>query len=103
MKDLAKIVSLLWKAFFQSDLWIYFGVSILLGFPFIDIFSFIFNLPSNTGSFNFGQVLLLCWIWFFLIVIVEIVNSKINNKVYFKIGNLYWGLLGFCITMFLMR
>ena len=103
MKDLIKIISLLWKAFAKSDLWIYFFASFLLGFPFIDIFSFVFNLPTNTGIFNYGKALLLGIMWFFLLVLIEMVNYKINNKSYYKISNLYWGLLGFSITLFLMR
>ena len=103
MKDIIKFFGLCWEAFIKSDKWIFFGVSLTLGLPFIECFSKVFELPFKTGSFDARQVILLGFMWFFLLVVSEAINYKINNKQYFKVGNLYWGVLGFGLALFLMR
>jgi hypothetical protein len=103
MKDIIKFFGLCFKEFIKSDKWIFFGASLILGLPFIEYFSMVFELPFRTGSFDARQVILLLFMWFFLLVIGEAINYKINNKHYYKVGNLYWGILGFSLALFLMR
>lgn len=103
MKDFFKVISLFWKAFTKGDMWIYFGASLTLGLPFIEYFSMVFDLPYNTGSFDARQVFVLGFMWFFLLIVAEMVNYKINNKFHYNVSNLYWGLLGFGFALFLMR
>jgi hypothetical protein len=103
MRDLVKIVSLFWLVFTKGDLWIYFGTSLVLGLPFIEYFSVVFDLPFRTGSFNYTQVFLLGFMWFFILLIAELINYKMNRKFYYSIGNVYFGILGFGLALFLMR
>jgi len=103
MKDIIKFFGLCFKEFIKSDKWIFFGASLILGLPFIEYFSMVFELPFRTGSFDSRQVTLLGFMWFFLLVIGEAINYKINHKHFFKVGNLYWGILGFGLALFLMR
>lgn len=99
---MGKIIYLCWKTFIKGNYWIYFGVSLLLGFPFIEFLSRVFDLPYKTGYFNYKSVILFLAIWYFLLKISELVNIKINKSVY-NYWNIIWGLLGFSIALFLMR
>lgn len=103
MKDLIKILSLFWLAFTKSDLWIYFGVSLTLGLPFIEYFSLVFDLPFRTGEYHAQQAFLLSFMWLFILMIAEMINYKINHKFYFSVGNIFLGLIGFSFALFLMR
>jgi hypothetical protein len=103
MRDIIKFFSLCLKAFIKTDKWIFFGASLTLGLPFIEYFSMVFDLPFNTGNFDLRQVFVLGFMWFFLVIVAEMVNYKINKKYNFNVSNLFWGLLGFGVALFLMR
>lgn len=102
-KKMFKFLYLCWKSFTKGDYWIYFGSSLVLGLPFIQCFSVFFELPFKTGNFNCRQVLLLGLSWLFFLLVSELANMKFNNKFYYNHGNIYWGLIGFSIALFLMR
>jgi hypothetical protein len=57
----------------------------------------------KTGDFNCRQVLLLGFSWLFFLLVSELANFKFNNKFYYNHWNIYWGLIGFSIALFLMR
>ena len=103
MRDIVKFFSLCLKAFIKTDKWIFFGASLTLGLPFIEYFSMVFEMPFRTGSFDVRQVTLLGFMWFFILAVVEAINYKLNHKYYFKVCNLFWGILGFGLALFLMR
>ena len=102
-KKMFKFLYLCWKSFIKADYWIYFGSSLVLGLPFIQCFSVIFELPFKTGDFNCKAVILLSVIWLFFLQVSELANLKINKKFYYNHWNIYWGLIGFSIALFLMR
>jgi hypothetical protein len=87
------ILYLCWKTFIKGGYWLYFGASLLIGLPFIKGFSMFFESPHK---------IILLSIWFFLLQISELVNMKINEKLY-NYWNVFWGLVGFSIALFLMR
>lgn len=97
------ILYLCWKTFIKGGYWIYFGVSFLLGMPFIQWLSVLFNLPFKTGDFHYKPVLLFLALWYFLLQICEIVNMIITRKFNYNSWNVFWGLCGFIIALFLMR
>jgi hypothetical protein len=99
---MGKIIYLCWKTFIKGGYWLYFGISLLIGAPFIQCFSMVFDLPYKTGNFNYKPIIVLLPIWFFLVQMSELLNMKINKRVY-DIWNIIWGLLGFSIALFLMR
>lgn len=100
---MGKFLYLCWKSFTKGDYWIYFGASLLLGLPFIEYFSMVFELPYKTGDFNCRPVMLLGFIWLFFLLVSELINHKVNKKFYYNHGNIYWGLIGFSVALFLMR
>lgn len=99
---MGKIIYLCWKTFIKGGYWLYFGISLLIGVPFIQCFSIMVDLPYKTGDFNYKSVIILMAFWFFYLQISELVNIKINKRVY-NYWNIIWGLLGFSIALLLMR
>lgn len=90
---MGKILYLCWKAFIKGGYWLYFSASLLIGLPFIKGFSMFFELSHK---------IILISIWFFLLQISELVNMKINEKLY-NYWNVFWGLVGFSLALFLMQ
>jgi hypothetical protein len=96
------ILYLCWKTFIKGGYWLYFGVSLMVGVPFIHLLSMVFDFPFKTGSFHYKSVIILMAFWFFLLQISELVNMKINKRLY-NYWNVFWGLVGFNIALFIMR
>jgi hypothetical protein len=99
---MGKILYLCWKAFIKGNYWLYFGVSLFIGLPFIEGLSIFLDLPYQTGNFHYEAVIIFLSIWFTLLQISESVNMKVNEKLY-NFWNIFWGLVGFGIALFLMR
>ena len=99
---MGKILYLCWKAFIKGNYWLFFGSSIFIGLPFIEGLSILLGLPYQTGNFNYKAVIVLLSIWFFLLQLTELVNMKVNEKLY-DYWNIFWGLIGFDIALFIMR